>query len=67
MSQPQAKSRAELRAGPGVPDISGGGQGCPQCFTTGPGRLGSPARIPGGRTELELVRDAEWTWNLGHP
>lgn len=67
VSQPESKSRAELRALPGVPDISGGGQCCPRRSSTWAGRLGSPARIPRGKTELERVRDAEWTWNLGHP
>lgn len=59
MSQPQAKSRAELRAGPSVPDISGGSQCFPQCLTTWVRRLGSQAQATGGRTDLELVKDAE--------
>lgn len=57
MSQPEAKSRAELRAGCGVPDTLGAAVFAPVPCLRGAGPLGS---------HLELLKDADWTWILGH-
>ena len=62
MSQPQAKSRPELRAGSGVTAISGGCHASP----LGKDPWGPKLEPPRRRTDLELAKDTEWTWSLGH-
>lgn len=57
VSQPEAKSRAELRPEPSVPDTLGGNQ-CSQCLTLD-NRLGPQTQATGERTDLELVRVSE--------
>lgn len=57
MSQPEAKSRAELRPEPSVSDTLGGNQ-CSQCLTLD-SRLGPQTETAGERTDLELVRVSE--------
>lgn len=59
MSQPEAKSSAELRPEPSVPDALGGNQRS-QCLTLESG-LEPQTQATGERTDLELVRVSEET------
>lgn len=63
MSQPQAKSGAELRAEPSVPNIWGDSHWFPA-----PCHLGKMLGVPSlSHWREELVKDAEWTWNRSLP
>lgn len=57
MSQPEAKSRAELIPEPSVPDTLRGNQHF-QCLTLD-SCLGPQTQATGERTDLELVRGSE--------
>lgn len=57
MSQPEAKSRAELIPEPSVPDTLRGNQYF-QCLTLD-SHLGPQTQATGERTDLELVRGSE--------
>ena len=61
VSQPQAKSRPELRTGSGVPAISGGCHASP----LGKDPWGPKLEPHRRRTDLELTKDTEWTWESG--